>query len=201
MRKAIGEGRFGKPAQIVGVAGQHFPTYRPAYRATYYGNRETGGGAIQDALTHVLNAAEYLVGPIGRVMADAAHQVLDGVEVEDTVHVLARHGDVLGSFSLNQYQAPNELTLTVIGDRGTARFEAHYARWRWMTEPGADWHDEPEFSRERDAMYVAQAQGFLDAIEGRGPPPCSLSQGLQTLRVNLAVLASCGHCCWHSTLV
>ncbi|MBI3463550.1 MAG: Gfo/Idh/MocA family oxidoreductase, partial [Planctomycetes bacterium] len=45
MRPAISEGRFGRPVQIVAVCGQHFPTYRPAYREIYYTSRATGGGA------------------------------------------------------------------------------------------------------------------------------------------------------------
>jgi predicted dehydrogenase len=197
MRQAIREGRFGRPVQIVAVAGQHFPTYRPAYRSIYYNDRAQGGGAVQDALTHLVNAGEFLVGPIDRVMADAAHQVLEGVEVEDTVHVLARHSGVLGSYCLNQHQAPDEMTITVIGDRGTARFEMHNARWRWMSEPSGEWHDEPECSRERDAMFTAQAHAFLDAVEGKSPPLCSLADGIQTLRVNLAVLAAIDRPAWH----
>ena len=190
MRREIRDGRFGKPVQIVAVCGQHFPTYRPAYREIYYNSRATGGGAIQDALTHVINAGEYLLGPVDRVMGDAAHQVLDGVSVEDTVHVLARHGSTMGCYSLNQHQAPNEITITVVCERGTARFEMHQARWRWMTEPGGQWHDAAEFSHERDAPFVAQAHAFLDAVEGKAPPLCSLAEGLQTLHVNLAVLAA-----------
>lgn len=193
MRQAIGSGRFGRPVQLIVASGQHFPTYRPAYRSIYYVRHDRGGGAIQDALTHMINAGEYLVGPIARVMADASHLVLEGVEVEDTVHVVARHESeqgvvVLGSYSLNQYQAPNESTLTVVCERGTARFESHNARWRWMTEPGNDWHDEPECSRERDAMFLAQAHAFIDAFEGKGKPLCTLAEGVQTLRVNLALL-------------
>ena len=51
---------------------------------------------------------------VERVVADAAHQVLEGVTVEDTVHLLARHGSVMASYSLNQHQAPNEITITVV---------------------------------------------------------------------------------------
>ena len=39
-----------------------------------YAARDTGGGAIQDALTHGINAAEWLVGTMTEVAADAAHQ-------------------------------------------------------------------------------------------------------------------------------
>jgi predicted dehydrogenase len=190
MRRAVTGGRFGRPVEVVAVCGQHFPTYRPAYRTIYYNDRATGGGAIQDALTHVINAAEWLVGPVDRLVADAAHRVLEGVAVEDTAHVLARHGKILASYSLNQHQAPNEVTLTIVCERGTARFELHAHRWRWMTTPGDPWHDEEIAPLVRDALFVAQAGAFLDAVEGRGTPACSFDEGLQTLRVNVAALAT-----------
>ncbi len=124
MKRAVDSKHYGRPVQVVMMGGQHFPFYRPAYRETYYTQHETGGGAIQDALTHSLNAAEWLVGPVTQLVADAEHCVLEGVEVEDTVHVLTRHGSVLGSFSLNQHQPPNESTLTVICDCGACAGKA-----------------------------------------------------------------------------
>jgi len=196
MRRAILTERFGRPVELVAVCGQHFPTYRPAYRRTYYTRHATGGGAIQDALTHVLNAGEWLVGPIDRLVADAAHQVLEGVTVEDTVHLLARHGPVMGCYSLNQHQAPNEIALTVVCENGTARCEFHEHRWRWLTEPGGAWHDETTPPLERDTLFVAQANAFLDAVEGKSAPPCTLAEGIQTLRVNLATLASAATGTW-----
>lgn len=190
MRAAIHEQRFGRPVELVAVTGQHFPTYRPAYRDIYYKDRKTGGGAIQDALTHVINAGEWLLGPVNRLVADAAHQVLEGVSVEDTVHVLARHGDTLASYSLNQHQAPNELTLTVVCERGTIRWESHQNRLRSMVTPGGEWHDDTIAPLERDTLFVRQANQFLDAIENSSPPACSIDEGQQTLQVNLATLAS-----------
>jgi predicted dehydrogenase len=196
MRAAIHSGRFGKPVELIAVSGQHFPTYRPAYRDIYYRDRATGGGAIQDALTHLVNAGEWLLGPIDRVVADAAHQVLDGVAVEDTVHLLARHGTVPASYNLNQHQAPNESTLTVVCEHGTVRWESHEHRWRWMENPGDVWRDETSGAPERDALFIAQAHAFLDALAGKSAVPCSLDDGLQTLRVNLAALASLEQGAW-----
>jgi predicted dehydrogenase len=190
MRQAIKDGRFGEPVEILGTFGQHFPFYRPAYRDTYYKDHATGGGAVQDALTHIVNAGEWLVGPVDRLVADGAHLILEGVDVEDTVHLLTRHGKVLGSFTLNQHQAPNEGCLTVICTKGTVRFEMHNSRWRWQTEPGDTWHDETTAKLERDTLFTRQAEAFLDSIEGLHPPLCNLDEGLQTLRVNLAILRS-----------
>ena len=189
LRESLQSGRWGKPVQVVANSGQHFPTYRPAYRQTYYADRATGGGAIQDALTHVTNAAQWLVGPMTQVAADAAHRVLDGVTVEDTVHVLARHGDVLANYSLNQHQSPNESTLTVVCTNAVLRFEYHHGRFRWMAAPDTPWQDESFGPLERDTLFIQQANRFLDSFEGI-PPLCSLSEAVESVRTNLAILAA-----------
>ncbi len=191
MKAALDSGRFGQPVHVVGCSGQHFPTYRPAYREIYYRDRATGGGAIQDALTHVINAAEWLIGPIDRLAADCSHQVLEGVDVEDTVNVIARHGGALATYSLNQHQAPNESTLTVVCERGTARFESHQQRWRWQTDPADCWHDEPCEPLERDDLFIAQANRFLDVVERNAAPTCTLEEAIRTLRTNQAILRAC----------
>src|SRR4029079_2974980 len=169
MRVAILEGRFGRPLQVIVVAGQHFPTYRPAYRDIYYRDRATGGGAIQDALTHMINAVEWIVGPTTCVVADAECLKLDGVEVEDTAHVLARNGDVLVTYSLNQHQPANELSVTIVCERGQTRFEGHHARWSWTTEVDGAWQEETT-TLDRDTLFRRQAEEFIAAIAGRTPP-------------------------------
>jgi len=200
MKAAIDSGRFDEPVQVIGTWGQHFPKYRPAYRQIYYTSRKTGGGAIQDVLTHAINAGEFLAGPVTRLMADCGHQVLEGVNVEDTVHVITRQNDgkVMGCYSLNQHQAPNENTITVVCRKGTARWDLNNARWLSMAEPDAGWKTELQFSTERDDIFVNQANLFMDAIEGKGAFACTLEEGVQTLRVNLTVLQAADHPSWAS---
>jgi predicted dehydrogenase len=190
LQETVNSCRFGPPLQLVATAGQNFPFYRPAYRNTYYKDRATGGGAIQDALTHLINAGEWLIGPVDRVLADAAHQMIPGVNVEDTVHVVARQQGIPACYALNQYQAPNEITVTVACERGTLRYESHKNRWRWMTEPGGAWHDEAGPTFERDDLFIKQLEVFFDAIEYGKPPLCTLQEGIQTLFANLAILKS-----------
>jgi predicted dehydrogenase len=187
-REIIASGRYGRPLHLVARSGQHFPTYRPAYRDIYYARHESGGGAVQDALTHIVNAGEWLAGPVTRLAAQTAHQQLEGVEVEDTVTMIAQQGDVLASYSLCQHQAPNELEITVVCENGTVRMDARGSSCSTMTEPGGDWDVTTFPFPERDTMYITQANGFLDAVEGKIPPVCTLAEAAQTLRVNLATL-------------
>jgi predicted dehydrogenase len=191
MREAIHSGRFGKPLQLIVVSGQPFWHLRPAYRSIYYANRAEGGGGIQDGLTHSFNLCEWLVGPITRIAVDAAHLRLEGVNVEDTVNVLARHdGSVLASYAFNQHQAPNESMITVVCTGGTLRLETRLNRWTWMTEPCGAWQEQAFELPNQDDWFIRQEHAFLDHVEGKSPPLCSLAEGWQTLRVNRAALSS-----------
>lgn len=183
-------GELGRVLHVSSVAGQHFPTFRPAYRDIYYARHETGGGAIQDALTHLVNAVEWLVGPCTRVFCDAGHQALEGVTVEDTVNVSARHGNVLVSYAMTQFQAENEATFAIHCEHGTVKIEAHRQRWGMMKLGAQDWvwHETPV--GERDDLFVAQANSFLDGLEGRPSVLSTFEEAVQTLKFNEAALRS-----------
>ena len=114
------------------------------------------------------------------------------------MHLLARHGEVLASYSLNQHQAANETTLSVICERGVVRRESHLHRWRWVTRPDEPWNDEPHDPLPRDAAFMTQANAFLDALAAGTPPLCTLAEGLHTLQVNLAALASVASGGWQA---
>lgn len=197
LRNEILSQNHGRPIQLVAVAGQHFPTYRPAFRDTYYRRRETGGGAIQDALTHIYNAAEWLVGGVEKIIVDADQLQLDGVEVEDTVHALARHkNNVMASYSLNQHQPANEIQLSIVTDQSMLRWENHNNRVMLYERASSEWSVLNFLRLERDTLFIRQAHAFFDACEKQAPPLCSLDDAVHTLRCNVASLKSLRSKCW-----
>ena len=183
-------GKLGEVRHVTATGGQHFPTFRPAYAGTYYRDRRTGGGAIQDGLTHVANWIESVTGPTDSVLCDCAHQVLADVAVEDTVNIIARSGDILVSYTFNQYQAPNESTFQFNTSLGSVKIEFHRRRWGVCLVGDTDWiwHDSP--SADRDTYFSAQANFFLNQLDGGPTQLCTLEAAVQTLRFNLAALAS-----------
>ena len=188
VKDQIDQGRWGFPLQLTIVSGQHFPTYRPAYRDIYYARHETGGGAIQDALTHFLDTAQWWLGSIDRLTGDMEHLSLKGVEVEDTVNVLARHGNIMASYNFNQHQYPNESIFTLVCERGTLRLELCANRLRIMDRPDGDWEDEISNAFQRDDIFVSQANSFLDAIEGQPSISCTIDEAKHTIDCQMALL-------------
>lgn len=176
------------------TSGQNFPSLRPAhavhYSKTYYRDRKTGGGAIQDALTHTANWFESILGPTDSVACDCSHQALPDVTVEDTVSISARNGPALVNYTLNQFQAPNESTYQFNTARGSVKIELHHRRWGHFRLGDKDWTWSEVPPADRDMSFIEQANRFIDLIEGQPSRLCSLEAAAQTLRFNLAALAS-----------
>jgi len=193
-RAFLRRGELGPLRHVTVTSGQHFPAGRPAhappYWETYYRDRKTGGGAIQDALTHPVNWVESILGPTDTVYCDCAHQVLPKVTVEDTVNISARNGDVLVSYTLNQFQAPNEVTLQFNAPAGSFKIELHRSRWGMFRLGAKAWTWHEVTPPDRDAPFFAQAGAFLDQLDGQPPRLCSLEAARQSLCFNLAALAS-----------
>ncbi len=186
----LGTGALGPLRQATMSAGQPFHRLRPGYAKTYYRDRKSGGGAIQDALTHSANWIEGILGPTESVICDCAHLAIPDVEVEDTVHIAARHSGALCAYTLNQFQAPNETFIQFNTAEGSLRIELHRQRWGTWLKDATDWDWRPTIAVERDGHFITQANAFLDQVEGRSVPLCSLEAAIQTLRFNLASLAS-----------
>jgi predicted dehydrogenase len=189
-KRVLAGGELGRVLHVSVATGQHFPTFRPAYREIYYARHESGGGAIQDALTHIANAVEWLIGPTTRLYCDAAHQSLEGVTVEDTVSVSARNGRALVNYALNQFQAPNEMTLQIHCEHGSLKVENQEQRFGVFRRATNAWEWHKAAPLERDDMFIAQANAFLDGLEGKPTEFATFDEAVQTLKFNLAALES-----------
>lgn len=196
--KAVREFLAGFPLgpilQVNMVAGQDFPSARPKtaapYHSTYYRDRSTGGGAIQDDLTHYVNWIESIIGPTDTVICDCAHLAVPKVEVEDTVHVMARNSGTLVSYSLNQFQAPGESMIQFNGIDGSLRLELHANRYGVFRRNQNTWNWTQLPKPVPLSDFLLQAHAFIDQIEGRPHPLCSIETAVATLRFGLAAIAS-----------
>lgn len=190
LKARLERGEIGRVRHVLGAMGQDFPRYRPAYADVYYRDRATGGGAIQDAITHVVNLVQWCVGLESQVSCQADHLMLPRVEVEDTVALsLRRPGEFLVSLTLNQFQKNNDCLVDFAGETGTLRLDLR-AR-RLGLNRGEEWHWSGAYPGERDAAFTRQANLFLDAATGKGSFPCSIAEGAETVRTITAALESC----------
>ncbi len=190
LKRRIDAGEIGQVQTVVCHTGQHFPTYRPAYREIYYNSHATGGGALQDAVTHMLNFVQWCLGPAKSVCCEADHLVLPDVKVEDSAGLLLRFRDnpAIGTIALNQFQTNNDARYEFAGTEGTLRLEL--PSWQMGVCKDEQWTWTEPRTFERDDFFMAQAEAFLDAMAGKHPVACTIGEAADTLRTILAALKS-----------
>lgn len=189
LQARIAAREIGRVRHVLGVMGQDFPRYRPAYADVYYRSHASGGGAIQDAITHIVNLVQWCVGLETHITCQAEHLVLPRVEVEDTVALtLRKPGEFLVSLTLNQFQKNNDMQIDFAGESGTLRYDLRRARIG--INRGEEWQWSDPYPAERDTHFLRQANAFLDAVAGKAEFPCSIAAGAETVRSITAALQS-----------
>jgi predicted dehydrogenase len=176
-----------------------YPPIPGAWRQVW---SEGGGGALMDLGTHCLDLLEWFVGPVDRLTALVETVTFD-YEVEDSATVLLRFANGAQGVVDVAFNVPDDAAQNVLEIRGTKG--AIYADHTIGQEPGGrvrlyqpgqvggydaaqarEGHDigvELEFPRTN--MYRAQAEAFVQAIEGDFPPPVSGEVGLRALELTI----------------
>jgi len=192
MRKLLASGELGPMLVMRMTAGQPFTKYRPDYRQIYYASREQGGGCTLDFASHLIDLAQWYLGPISAISGFARHLALEGVTVDDTTAASFEFGggSALGSLHINQYQPLNENLIDLCGPDGCLRiieptFECKV--WRKDAEAWENLSVEPGDYAE---ALRRQAAAFLSAIDGGPAMRTSFAEAARTLGLCLSLLDS-----------
>jgi predicted dehydrogenase len=186
LRGDVLDGRIGEARLMYMNASQDFPRYRPDYRTTYYAQAATGGGAILDCASHMIDIAIWLLGRPTEVWCMYDRLQLEGVECEDTCLMALRfEGGAMAQIAVNQFQKPNVQEVEVVGTTGNLRldlFELRYAgddSGRWETQDLRGGRDAAELVA---GWFRGQAAAMLDALDGEPDGLCTLPEA----KLNLA---------------
>ena len=104
--------------------------------------------------------------------------------------VSAHNGGVLVNYALNQFQAPNEMTLQIHCEHGSVKVEGHEQRCGVFRRAVNEWEWHKSAPLERDDIFIAQVNAFLDGLAGKPTDLCTFDEAVQTLKFNLAALDS-----------
>jgi predicted dehydrogenase len=111
------------------------------------------------------------------------------MEVEDTANALLGFASgVQCAVHLNYVQRPPEHTLRIIGTEGTIHWDNTDGIARIFEPANEDWREESipiEF--ERNTVFLEEIRHFLDVCRKGVNPVCDLEDGIEALRIALAV--------------
>ncbi|HLO29843.1 MAG TPA: Gfo/Idh/MocA family oxidoreductase [Anaerolineales bacterium] len=203
-RELIRSNALGKLLTVHAHWGEYLPQWHPweDYRQSYAARPELGGGVII-TLTHPLDYLRYLMGEVESLWSFNGHISPLEINVEDVAEIGLKFKDgATGGVHVNYFQRPPVHRLEIVGTNGTLRWDnadgiLHFYKLpasfgSYSDSPPAPVREtfSPPEGFERNQLFVAQTRHFVEIVRGEAEPVCSLSDGIQALRLALAASQS-----------
>jgi predicted dehydrogenase len=199
-RELIQQNALGKILTVHAHWGEYLPQWHPweDYRQSYASRADLGGGVIV-TLTHPLDYLRFLLGDVESLWSFNGHISPLELNVEDVAEIgLKFTSGVVGGVHVNYFQRPPAHRLEIVGTNGTLRWDnadgvLHFFKMpaefgTWSANPAATIVEQYQLPDgfERNQLFVAQTRHFIEIVRGESEPVCTLSDGIQALRLALA---------------
>lgn len=175
-------GAAGKPAAARALWGEYLPDWHPweNYRQGYAARRDLGGGVVR-TLSHPLDYLRWLMGEVETIHSFTGTLSQLDLDVEDTAEIsLQFTGGALGSVHLNYMQRPPVHRLEVICTEGTILWDNADGAARLFNAGQGGWEVvPPPAGFERNSMFLAELQNFIEVVKGVAEPVCTLEDGIR----------------------
>jgi predicted dehydrogenase len=195
LQEVVASGELGSLLGVRSTLGEYLPNWHPYedYRTMYAAREDLGGGVVLTQI-HELDFLYSMFGLPSRVYAVGGHWSDLEIDVEDTASSLmeiALDGRILPIQLHTDYlQSPPNRQTEVIGDRGRVVMDLHaqtvatYARGLAAPEI---FHVK-DF--DRNNLFLDQTRHFLECIRTRAKPVVDLHDGIQSMRMAVAIKQS-----------
>lgn len=190
-KELISKGEIGRIISANVHFGEYLPAWHPweDYRISYAARADMGGGVVATQC-HSLDYLPWIVGEkVESVLGFTAKLSDLEIDVEDTAKIAIRfENDALGSLHLDFNQQPPEHHFTIVGTKGTIKWNLVDGALRIYQPEKKDWVRYPlPASWERNVMFLEQTKHFVNVVKGNANPSCTLEDGIQVQKIVYAV--------------
>lgn len=203
-KQLLSNGEIGRIISAHVQFGEYLPAWHPweDYRKGYAARADMGGGVVLTQC-HSLDYLPWLVGKVESAWGLTAKLSDLEVDVEDTAKIGLRfEGGALGSIHLDFNQQPPEHNFTIIGTKGTLKWnlvDGATRIYRASAESleissgmgikaGGEWETYPiSETWERNVMFLEQMKHFVSVARGEVEPSCTLDDGIRVMKLINAV--------------
>ncbi len=189
-RDLITEGLVGSPLSFRCEVGQYLPSWRPErdYKTSVSARREYGGGVLHE-LSHEIDYLRWIFGDVDWVRATLLKQSDLDIDVEDTAHLTlcfernSLGGQLIGTLNMDFIRHDKERSCTVIGEKGTLRWNGAMGEISLYEQGDKSWKLLYVDSLSIDETYDMEWRDLIEAIEVKGIPSVSGTDGLRVMEI------------------
>ncbi len=186
----LANGMIGRPLSFRAHWGEYLPNWHPweDYRASYTARSDLGGGVVV-TLSHPVDYLRWLLGDVKSLWAYSGCLSDLELQVEDYAEIGMQFvKGVTGSLHLDYFQQPPSHTLEITGTAGRVTWDNADGTARLFTPGNGTWQDvDLPAGFDRNDLFIAETKHFLDIIEKKANPVCTLADGEAALKICLAV--------------
>lgn len=195
IKELLHQDHFGNLLSVNSEIGEYLPNWHPHedYRTMYASRADMGGGVILSQI-HEMDLIYWFFGLPSSIYTVGGKLSHLEVDVEDTASSLMMYDGALGRFPITLHQdylqRPPVRRFKVVGDGGLAVVDMIGNRLVVCSAEGDMVEEWDGAGFQRNDMYHAQIQHFLDCVAGKAEPRVSLHDGIQSLKLALAAKES-----------
>jgi predicted dehydrogenase len=192
MIRLVHEGAVGRVLHVMCEIGQFLPDWRLGtdYRDGVTARASLGGGAILE-LSHEIDIARWIGGPICHVVAGMGRVGNLEVDVEDCADILVRFSSgARGVIHQDLLQRPPTRRTRVVGTEGTAWWDGLLDVAVLETPSAGRAQIDSRKLGDRNEMYLDELRHFFGCVFGMHLPLVDGYEGREVLRIALAAKQS-----------
>lgn len=192
LKNRVDRGDLGNIICVESIIGEHIADYHPEedYRLSYTARAELGGGVLLTQI-HQIDWLNWIFGPFESVFATGGHASDLEIDVEDNATYMLRTPDGLPTIGhLNYLQRPKRAGITVTGTNGRLEWNLFENTLTVTSGPNHSTAETERSHYDRNAMFVAAMEDFLNSMQNSSAPKSALSDAREALQIVDAIKSS-----------
>lgn len=194
MKGFFDAGSIGRVISASVDMGEYLPDWHPweDYRNTYPAKKELGGGVVLTQ-SHDIDYLYWFFGMPEKITAFGGTRTGLEVDVEDVVKAIFDYEDgKIVSLHMDFYKRPPRKIFEIMGTEGTLSWDYYRKELKLIPHKS---NKRPTVIKEpkrfnRNDMFVAEIQHFINCVHGKGTPMVNFSDGLSVLEICESILRS-----------
>lgn len=186
IKEVLTSGQLGRPLSFNVHWGEYLPGWHPweDYRLSYAARKDLGGGVV-NTLCHPLDYSRWLFGEPQSVTALTGKVSDLDLDVEDFAEIILRfENDCVGSIHLDYFQRPASHWLEINCVNGQIHWDNDDGSARIYRVDNNSWEIiEPPHGFQRNDLFLAEIEHFLQIVKGTTLSQCTLQDGVQALKL------------------